>query len=443
MIEEGWLCDVMFTTVRIQKGDLSKVKTGPSGDFVPSALAGVINQPENNEAVVKVWKEKCAHDRKSTLIFCVTVEHMHDVAAAFASHGIDVRSVQASTRAIQRSATIDAFRNREFPVLLNCAVFTEGTDIANIDCVILARPTKSRNLLVQMIGRGMRLNPGKKNCHIIDMVSTLKTGIVSTPTLFGLDPDEIISEASVKDLESVKEKRDEKKKMEAGTVGNTGAPKLVYKEFKSVLDLVQDVKEDCHVRQMSPNAWIHSGTGVYLLQGLSGAFLKVFEVDDGKWQVRFVPTGKRKGKGKGKGEDGKASKVVYYQARTIVERSASLEDAIHAADTWVSLSGKSNTAFPHTIVGQRAPWRMKEATEAQVAFLKKRGIVLSEQGYTCGHAGDMIGKLMLGAKGKYLEMQKIEAREEKEHRKWKKMKARETVQVGSLNLSSSSRDDSV
>ena len=79
-------------------------------------------------------------------------------------------------------------------MLVNCGIFTEGTDIPNIDCILLARPTRSRNLIVQMIGRGMRLSPGKKDCHVIDMVGSVKAqGVISTPTLFGLDPNEIVT----------------------------------------------------------------------------------------------------------------------------------------------------------------------------------------------------------------------------------------------------------
>ena len=79
-------------------------------------------------------------------------------------------------------------------MLVNCGIFTEGTDIPNIDCILLARPTRSRNLLVQMIGRGMRLSPGKTDCHVIDMIASVKThGVVTTPTLFGLDPNEVVS----------------------------------------------------------------------------------------------------------------------------------------------------------------------------------------------------------------------------------------------------------
>jgi ATP-dependent helicase IRC3 len=62
--------------------------------------------------------------------------------------------------------------------------------VPNIDCVLLARPTRSRNLFSQMIGRGLRLSPqtGKTDCLILDMVGNFERGLVCTPTLFGLDP---------------------------------------------------------------------------------------------------------------------------------------------------------------------------------------------------------------------------------------------------------------
>ena len=94
------------------------------------------------------------------------------------------------------------------------AVLTEGADIPNIDCIIVAKPTRSQNVFAQMvrvnrpeptcydahhqskIGRGMRLSPttGKTDCHIIDIVDSTSrvSGVVTTPTLFGLDPNIIV-----------------------------------------------------------------------------------------------------------------------------------------------------------------------------------------------------------------------------------------------------------
>lgn len=182
MIGEKWLSDVIFTTVQ-SKADVSGVKKGLAGDFQVGDLSRAVNTPETNEITVRAWMARAA-DRKSTLVFCVDLAHVSDLTATFRRHGIEATFVTGNTPKRIRGERLDAFRNRQYPVLLNCGVFTEGTDIPNIDCVVLARPTKSRNLLVQMIGRGMRLYPGKENCHIIDMVVSLEAGIVTTPTLY-------------------------------------------------------------------------------------------------------------------------------------------------------------------------------------------------------------------------------------------------------------------
>ena len=182
MIGEKWLSNVIFTTVQ-SKADISGVIRGSTGDFQVGDLSRAVNTPETNEITVRAWMARAA-GRKSTLVFCVDLAHVSDLTATFRRHGIEAKLVTGDTPKRVRSERLDAFRNRQYPVLLNCGVFTEGTDIPNIDCVVLARPTKSRNLLVQMIGRGMRLYTGKENCHIIDMVASLEAGIVTTPTLY-------------------------------------------------------------------------------------------------------------------------------------------------------------------------------------------------------------------------------------------------------------------
>ena len=182
MIGEKWLSDVIFTTVH-SKADISGVRKGPAGDFRVGDLSRVVNIPETNEITVGAWMARAA-GRKSTLVFCVDLAHVSDLTASFRRRGIDAKFVTGDTPRRVRSERLDAFRNRQYPVLLNCGVFTEGTDIPNIDCILLARPTKSRNLLVQMIGRGTRLYPSKENCHVIDMVASLETGVVTTPTLY-------------------------------------------------------------------------------------------------------------------------------------------------------------------------------------------------------------------------------------------------------------------
>jgi ATP-dependent helicase IRC3 len=144
----------------------------------------------------------------------VNIAHVQDLTATFRQNGIDARYISGKTPALERKELLDAFRKGQFPVLINCgkvtvltdcpsflmlwfiAILTEGADVPNIDCVMLARPTRSKNVFAQMIGRGMRLSPqtGKKDCRIIDFVDSLARvdNVVSGPTLFGLDPDEVI-----------------------------------------------------------------------------------------------------------------------------------------------------------------------------------------------------------------------------------------------------------
>ncbi|RSL90236.1 hypothetical protein CEP52_014661 [Fusarium oligoseptatum] len=141
MISKKWLSDVLFTTVE-SHANLSKVKKGAFGDYQPGELSKAVNTDEINDITVRSWMAK-APGRKSTLVFCVDVAHVVELTERFRKHGFDARYVTGDTPKVERGETLDAFRNGEFPVLVNCGVFTEGTDIPNIDCIILGRPTRS------------------------------------------------------------------------------------------------------------------------------------------------------------------------------------------------------------------------------------------------------------------------------------------------------------
>lgn len=84
-----------------------------------------------------------------------------------------------------------------YSLCLYVAILTEGTDIPRVDCILLARPTKSSILFQQMFGRGLRLFPGKEDCLLIDFVDNFKksgsAGLVTIPTLLGLSTKEMIA----------------------------------------------------------------------------------------------------------------------------------------------------------------------------------------------------------------------------------------------------------
>ncbi|KAF2820955.1 P-loop containing nucleoside triphosphate hydrolase protein [Ophiobolus disseminans] len=406
MIEENWLSDVVFTTVEM-KADLTKVGSGANGDFQTSSLSSIINTDETNELVVQSWRVK-AQGRASTLIFCVDLSHVTSLTAKFREYGIDAQFVTGDTPTKTRGAKIDAFRNGEFPVLLNCGVLTEGTDIPNIDCVLLARPTKSRNLLVQMIGRGMRLHAGKDNCHIIDMVSALNSGVVSTPTLFGLDPAEIIDKADTKSLAALLERREseQQREQEAAEVNVRSVPKklpgsVLFTDYDSVHDLIADTSGDQYIRNLSPNAWVGVGEGKFVLTSNSGNYLVIEPVEKGE--------GSFKAKYYWKLPADKKVKSPYGTPRTIAE-GHSFEHVVHAADTYAS------EAFERIWIAKNQSWRRSRASQAQVDFINNFRPMedqLKIEDLTKGKAGDMITRLKHGAKGRF---DKATTKQRGEHR---------------------------
>lgn len=429
MIEEKWLTDARFTTVNT-KADLRKVKSGLSGDFLSSSLSSVINTPRINDLTVRAWLSR-ASERKSTLVFCVDVAHVKALEAMFREYGMDARSIVGTDLIRDRDATLDAFKRQEFPILLNCAIFTEGTDIPNIDCILLARPTKSRNLLVQMIGRGMRLHSDKENCHIIDLVSSLETGIVSTPTLFGLDPAEILKEATTDELTGMrKQKLADKGVCDADIKIDTvvdNPANLVITDYDSVQDLIEDTSGERHIRAISRLAWVQVDQDRYILSADPTSYLTIEKVADDKFQVRHNAKVNNLPKVDEK-------KWVPYARARVLATQPTLSDAVHSADTF------AKSTFVWRMIAVDQPWRKDPATEGQLDFLNKYregNEKLAAESINKGKAGDMITKIKFGAKGRFDRIKAVVRKQEKEgedRSKRQSIKERETVRVGPIPL---------
>ncbi|KAL7822870.1 P-loop containing nucleoside triphosphate hydrolase protein [Trichoderma gracile] len=425
MISDKWLSDVIFTTVE-SSANLSKVKSGAFGDFQAGELSKVVNTDTINDITVRSWMAK-APDRKSTLVFCVDLAHVSGLTKKFREHGFDARYVTGDTPKVERSAILEAFKKREFPVLVNCGVFTEGTDIPNIDCIVLARPTRSRNLLVQMIGRGMRLHPDKKNCHIIDMVSSLETGIVTTPTLFGLDPNELVEKASVDDLRKIKDqKAAEAEQQQGDSSGATSGPPpaVTFTDYSSVLDLIADTSGERHIRAISQYAWVQVGPERFVLSAPSGSYIRIERLPEQKGsseptyhalEVRALPPG--------------VAKSPYAAPREIL-KAATFNDAVHGADSYAA------SAFPHTFIHRHQSWRRLPPTQGQVDFINKlrgKSRPLTSAELTKGKAADMITKLKHGARGQFARMEAEQRRRERTRFSVDTRRDREHVRVGPLS----------
>ncbi|KAE8551424.1 hypothetical protein EYB25_005311 [Talaromyces marneffei] len=420
MIGEKWLSDAIFTTVKTNV-DLSRVAKDSSGDFATRALSEAVNTATVNDVTVRSWLTH-ASDRRSTLVFCVDIEHVRQLTEAFRDNGIDARYITANTPRQTRNEELEAFKKGEYPVLLNCGLFTEGTDIPNIDCVVLARPTRSKSLLIQMIGRGLRLHPQKENCHIIDMVSTLNTGIMSTPTLFGLDPDEALNTQSVKDIQKRKEHEDFDPDIpDAGYIRPLGDDDVdvTFTTYDSVFDLLNDERVDRHIRSISRYSWVRVNTDRYILAEKSG-WMTIEKSDqdiDGPWVVELVQKYEA------------ATGIVHTRPR-VIARAPDFEQAVRSADTFAS------TNFKDFAINSSQSWRRAPASESQLKVLNGKKILdrlITSKDLTKGQAADMLTKLRFGTKNRFQSEQKKRKKEEKMRKEFEKQISQGDVRVGPLS----------
>lgn len=135
--------------------------------------------------------EEHAIGRKS-LIFVVSVEQAEHVASYLRSRGHAVEAVSGQMDPAKRRDFLRQLKNGELSAVVNCQILTEGFDEPSVDCVILARPTQSKPLMIQICGRGLRLFPGKTDCLIVDLVGASKRNtLIQAAVLFGIEKPEI------------------------------------------------------------------------------------------------------------------------------------------------------------------------------------------------------------------------------------------------------------
>lgn len=151
--------------------DLSRVPV-TMGDFSEAELEEVMT---DRDLLVKSVQHVMAYgeSRRSVLIFCVSVRHCHLLAALMEQNGLDARVISGETPDAEREAIIEDFKAGKLKHLLNCEVLLEGFDHPALDMIVCLRPTKSKGLWEQLIGRGVRKHPGKENCLLIDMAGNL------------------------------------------------------------------------------------------------------------------------------------------------------------------------------------------------------------------------------------------------------------------------------
>ena len=147
--------------------DLIKVRFN-SVQYNIRDLESKIYVPDRNKLIVDTWMQYVQNKR--TVVFCASVKHAEEIASLFMERGISAAAVSGSMKQSERKEFQDKFVKREISVLCACDLLNEGWDCPEIEVLFMARPTMSKVLYTQQLGRGMRLYKGKESLMVFDFV---------------------------------------------------------------------------------------------------------------------------------------------------------------------------------------------------------------------------------------------------------------------------------
>ena len=341
MILAGYLADLRAVRVKIRL-DLDKIHTR-RGDFIDSELEAALEAANAPAHVVTAYRTHAAG--RKALVFTPGVKSAHDMAEVFRSVGIAAEPLDGNTLPQERKAVLARLHSGETKVVTNCAVLTEGFDEPTVDCIIIARPTKSRPLYIQMIGRGTRTYPGKADCLVLDVVgATRKHSIMAASELFDLD---LSNKMSVREAVEAGER-------EAAGLDATKGPRVDGELVASAVNLFQS--RSLHWQRTQAGAWVLS---------LGNGFLRLVPQANDRWDVL---------------------QVVGQDSRSLGD-GLPLDYAMGVAEDFARKEGALALRDPD------APWRGQPATEKQLNVLEKCRVT-ARPGLTKGEASDLIATIL-------------------------------------------------
>lgn len=195
-VTEGYLADAKGISVPIKGLDLDSVKIS-GGDYQDRDLGQKMLDAHAAEQIADAYLEFA--DGRVTICFAPTIDAAEQITAQMVQRGISAECVTGKTPAGERAKMYARLEAGETKVLASVAVLTTGFDSPRVDCVLMARPTKSQGLYVQCVGRGLRLHPDKDHCLILDVSSTADdNSLVGMPNLAGREKKE--RDLSLKDM---------------------------------------------------------------------------------------------------------------------------------------------------------------------------------------------------------------------------------------------------
>ena len=161
LIEQGILCPAVIESPILLDQDSYPQPINQAANIQHIYRQAVLYAIADNRTKILLYVSQ-TQDQSPTEVTRATTTTLREA-------GITADAITVDLNATQRKAAINRFRSTQgTSVLVNYLALTEGTDIRNVDCVILGRHTASESTIIQMIGRGLRLYPQKQNCLVLD-----------------------------------------------------------------------------------------------------------------------------------------------------------------------------------------------------------------------------------------------------------------------------------
>ncbi|GEN28678.1 ATP-dependent helicase [Halovibrio variabilis] len=165
MVKQGYLAEPKRLDMTIEGYDFSALRPSSSGLFQEEALNRVVAGSRATPGIIEQIVAR-AEPRQGVMIFAATVAHAEEIVGYLPN--AETALITGATPSQERTRLIKAFKSRDIKYLVNVAVLTTGFDAPHVDLIAILRPTESVSLYQQMVGRGLRLSPGKSDCLILD-----------------------------------------------------------------------------------------------------------------------------------------------------------------------------------------------------------------------------------------------------------------------------------
>ncbi|UOE80050.1 DEAD/DEAH box helicase [Vibrio splendidus] len=166
LLDEGFLTPARMIDAPVLSYDFSQLKPASTGRYKEAELDMVIEQSKRATPQIVDQIIELANDKLGIMVFAATVRHAQEILGLLPEGESSI--VIGDTPTLERDQIINDFKERKIKFLVNVSVLTTGFDAPHVDLIAILRPTESISLYQQIVGRGLRLSPGKKECLVLD-----------------------------------------------------------------------------------------------------------------------------------------------------------------------------------------------------------------------------------------------------------------------------------